>query len=133
MILLAEASNEFVGQWVLVAATVISILVALATIASYFATRSEVNDLKMRMHNLDLLIEKIRSDGSQRGKDLHDRIDPLDSGIGRIQGQLEAFNSSFEKFTRIVEATSRARDEQISAFTRALETFATVITRKDLR
>jgi len=126
-VILADASSAFLGQWILVAATVITLLVGLGTIASYFATRGEVTDLKLRMQNMDALVEKVRADGSQRGKDLHNRIDPLELGMGRIEGQLSAFNLTFEKFTRIIESTSHARDEQIRAFTSALETFASII------
>ena len=133
--ILAEASNAFVGEWVYGAAAIIGLLIA---VGSYFATRREVDDLKEELgslrNELRELLDKMdkaetRLDRSNEARisGLHNRVNPLEVKVAHADGQMEAFAESFEKFTRIIEATSRQRDDQINAFTRALETFASVL------
>ena len=49
--------------------------------------------------------------GEGRAKDLHDRINPITENTAMIKGQMEAFTSSFQNFTRIL-CESMARSSQ---------------------
>ncbi len=62
---------------------------------------------------------------------MHNRLNPLEITIANLQGQMTAFTTSFDKFTRIIEATSRAREDQTAAFIQALNTFAQVCADKE--
>jgi uncharacterized DUF497 family protein len=107
----AEASNSFTGQWFLVAIAALGGLVGVAGLFQMFATSREVVKLEERL------------DRAEEGRS------QVIAEVGEIKGQLIAFNDTFEKFTRIIEATSSSRDETITTFTRALETFARVVDR----
>jgi uncharacterized DUF497 family protein len=109
--MLAEASNSFTGQWFLVAIAALGGLVGVAGLFQMFATSREVVKLEERL------------DRAEEGRN------QVIAEVGEIKGQLIAFNDTFEKFTRIIEATSSSRDETITTFTRALETFARVVDR----
>lgn len=109
--ILAEATNNFTGQWLYVALAVIGGLVGIAGLFQMFATSREVTKLEERL------------DKAEEGRN------QVIAEVGEIKGQLIAFNDTFDKFTRIIEATSSSRDETITTFTRALETFARVVDR----
>jgi len=109
--IIAEANNAFAGQWLYVALAVIGGLVGIAGLFQMFATSREVTKLEERL------------DKAEQGRN------QVIAEVGEIKGQLVAFNDTFEKFTRIIESTSSSRDETLTTFTRALETFATVVER----
>jgi len=133
--MLAEASNAFTGEWIYAAAAIIGLIIA---VGSYFATRREVDELKKQfsetnkelralLDRLDASETRLDRSNESRISGLHNRLNPLEVKVAHSDGQMEAFAESFEKFTRIIEATSRQRDDQVRAFTDALTTFATVL------
>lgn len=124
-----------VGSWVLIAVAVVPGLIA---IASYFATRREVDKLETRFdvsdHQREELRElitenQIRLDRADEARisAVHNRINPLEQSVARFDGQVEALMQSFEKHTRVIEATGKANTETVGAFTRTLETFIRVV------
>lgn len=139
--LLAEATNDFTGQWFYVAFAAIGGAVGIVGIISFFATRREVDEIKQRLDKQDSateLMSKSIEDGYRRIdrsdeariSGIHIRLNPLETRAAKMEGQLEAFTMTFEKFTRIIEANGRADREQTSAFIQALNTFATVLADK---
>jgi NAD/NADP transhydrogenase beta subunit len=127
--ILADASNEFTGQWVIVAIAVVGAIGIILAIAAYFATSRELSGVVQSIDNLTGTLADQNKINEERASELHARINPLEAEVGRLQGSSEAFDKSFEKFTRIIEATSRGSNETIAAFTRSLDTFANVVER----
>ena len=127
--ILAEASNEFMGQWVFVAIAVIGGIGIILGIAAYFATAREVSTVTTSLDELTKALAKQNELNEARALEIHLRINPLEAKVGELKGQADAFDKSFEKFTRVIEATSRASNETINAFTRSLDTFASVVER----
>jgi len=86
MILLAESlssgpTNNEIGLFVVCAAVVIGLVGALMSVAGYFATRREVDDLKERVTVIENLLEK-------RTEKLHRRINRLLAGQMLIAGKV---------------------------------------------
>ncbi len=67
----------------------LGVLVGLVSIASYFAARNEVIDLKERVYRMEQLVEKMRTEGSERGKALHGRVDRVNALLNRIAGRMQ--------------------------------------------
>lgn len=109
----AEASNSFTGQWFLIALAAVGGLAGVAGLFQMFATSREVAKLEERL------------DRAEEGRNT------VIAEVGEVKGQLIAFNETFERFTRIIETTSTSRDETLTTFTRALETFAAVVDRNN--
>ena len=72
---------DAIGIFVLCAGVVIGLIVSLVSIASYFATRREVDDLKDRVVIIENLLEK-------RTEKLHRRINRLLAGQMLIAGKV---------------------------------------------
>lgn len=79
--MLAEATNGDLGLFVVCAAIIIGLVGALMSVASYFATRREVDDLKERVLAVEELMEA-------RTEKLHKRINRLLAGQMLIAGQV---------------------------------------------
>lgn len=79
--ILAEATNEQIGVLVFGLAALLGLVATMISIASYFATRREVEDLKTRVNNLEDNLDKKTSK-------LHTRINRLLAGQMMIAGQL---------------------------------------------
>jgi hypothetical protein len=77
---LAPASDAL-GIFVLCAAVIVGLAASLISIASYFATRREVDDLKDRVVIIENLLEK-------RTEKLHRRINRLLAGQMLIAGKV---------------------------------------------
>ena len=75
------ATNNEIGLFVVCAAVVFGLVGALVSVASYFATRREVDDLKDRVATIEDLMEK-------RTEKLHKRINRLLAGQMLIAGQV---------------------------------------------
>ncbi len=118
--LLAEASNEFTGQWILVGIAVLGAIGILLAILAYFATRRDVDELSVDIRTLTTTLARQNEINEKRSAVLHDRLNVLDVDVGELKGSTRAFENSFEKFTRIIESTSRANQETIKAFTQSL-------------
>jgi len=127
--MLAEATNEFAGQWIFIGMAVLGTIGVALAILAYFATRRDVDTLSDNITTLTNGITHLNEIGEARISSIHDRLNPLETQIGRLQGASDSFEKSFEKFTRIIEANAHARDETISAFTRSLDTFANIVDR----
>lgn len=127
--LFADASNEFTGQWLMVAIAVIGGIGILLAIAAYFATSRELETVTNNISDLNDSIKRLNEVNEQRAAEIHNRLNPLELKVGTLQGATDSFEKSFEKFTRIIEATSRANNDTITAFTRSLDTFANVVER----
>ena len=125
--MIADASNEFAGQWVYVATAVIGALGIILGIGAYFATSREVQKLSEDMADINKMLQRQNEVGEERAKELHERVNPLEGTVGRLEGRTEAFEMAFEKFTRIIQSTSTQNNETITAFTRSLDTFARIL------
>lgn len=117
---------------------VATVLLMLVGVIAYFATHRDVEriekqmavadgDRKQILDKLDSAETRLDRSNESRMSAIHSRINPLEQQVAHNSGQMDAFTDSFEKFTRIIESTSRQRDDQINAFTKALETFARVL------
>ena len=126
---LADASNEFTGQWVVVAIAVVGGVGVILAIAAYFATSRELTTVVNSIDTLTKTLAQNNKDNEDRASEIHGRLNPLAERIGHVEGRAQAFEMAFEKFTRVIEATSRGSNETIIAFTRSLDTFATVVDR----
>lgn len=125
--MLADATNEFMGQWVVVAIAVIGAIGIILAIAAYFATSRELGSVVSSLDSLTKTLADQNRENEKRAKEIHDRINPLCERVSNTEGKIDAFEMSFEKFTRMIESNSRANNETITAFTRSLDTFARVL------
>lgn len=125
--MLADATNEFMGQWVVVAIAVIGAIGIILAIAAYFATSRELGSVVSSLDSLTKTLADQNRENEKRAKEIHDRINPLGERVSNTEGKIDAFEMSFEKFTRMIESNSRANNETITAFTRSLDTFARVL------
>ena len=98
---IAGPSNNDIGLFVVCAAVFIGLIGALISIASYFATRREVDDLKVRVTQIEELME-------ERTEKLHKRINRLLAGQMLIAGQvgvaLENHSTQMESLLRQLES-----------------------------
>jgi len=96
----ASPSNSQIGLFVVCAAILIGLVATLISIAGYFATRREVDDLKDRVGTLEDLMEK-------RTEKLHRRINRLLAGQMLIAGQvgvaLEHHRGELDSLIRQIE------------------------------
>jgi hypothetical protein len=77
----AEASNEQVGVLIFGLAAVLGLAATMISIASYFATRREVEDLKAR-------VDKIETDLDEKTSKIHKRVNRLLAGQMLIAGRM---------------------------------------------
>lgn len=66
--MIAEATNNFIGQGTLFAFMGIGAVSALVAIISFFATRNEVLDLKARVDKTETSLEQVRRDIIENGE-----------------------------------------------------------------
>lgn len=66
--MIAEASNSFIGQGTLFSVMALGGLATLISIASFFATRSEVQDLKERVAKNEVSLDQVRRDIIDNGE-----------------------------------------------------------------
>ena len=78
---LAEATNEQVGIFIFAGAVVTGFIATLISVASNFATRREVEDLKTR-------VNKIESDLDDKTAKIHKRVNRLLAGQMLIAGRV---------------------------------------------
>lgn len=136
--MLSEVNHAFTGQWLAVGILVLQGLSLLFGLLGYVATKREVDKMDMRLLEVEKEVrdlpgilaqmqQRLDNSDESRTSAVHHRLNPLEQIVARLGGQMDGVTNSFEKMTRIIEATSRQRDDQINAFTRALETFASVL------
>lgn len=89
MMILAEASNAFAGQALYITLAFIGGLGGLLAIASFFATRNEVADVKERVGKLEEKIDDSNILSETHREKLHKRINRILIGVSRIQGRLK--------------------------------------------
>lgn len=77
----AEASNEQVGTLIFGLAAVLGFAATMISIASYFATRREVEDLKER-------VGKLETDLDEKTGKIHNRVNRLLAGQMLIAGRM---------------------------------------------
>ena len=125
----ADATNEFAGQWVLIAIAVVVGIAAILGVMAYFATSRELATVVATVDELTKTIAESNRQNELRAGDIHDRLNPIAERVSKNEGTLAAFEMGFEKFTRIIESNARVNNETLNAFTRSLDTFATVVER----
>ncbi len=84
--ILAEATNEFTGAWVIVAIAVIGAIGVLLAIAAYFATSRELSSVVESIQELNQTLAKQNEINENRAKEIHNRINPLESMVGELKG-----------------------------------------------
>ena len=127
--MLAEAVTQaFMGQWYTAAFSFAGGIGSLIAVASYFASRREleefkrnnrstVEEIKHRVEKLEQaqtdMIKEISAAFKEntalqekRSTAMHNRINPLTENTAAIKGQLEAFTASFTNFTQLIKAQS---------------------------
>src|ERR1700761_2601184 len=77
----ADATNEQIGVFIFAAAVVTGFVATLISVASYFATRREVEDLKSR-------VDKLESDLDDKTAKIHKRVNRLLAGQMLIAGRV---------------------------------------------
>ena len=80
-IFLADATNEQVGIFIFAGAVVTGFVATLVSVASNFATRRELEDLKMR-------VDKIETDLDDKTAKIHKRVNRLLAGQMLIAGRV---------------------------------------------
>ena len=128
-LMLADATNEFAGQWLVIAIAVIGAIGIILAIAAYFATSRELTAVVASLDGLTRTLAKQNEKNEERAADIHSRLNPIAELVRKNEGKIEAFELSFEKFTRIIESNSRVSNDTIAAFTGSLDTFASVVER----
>lgn len=78
---LADATNEQIGIFIFAGAVVTGFVATLISVASYFATRREVEDLKTR-------VDKIETDLEDKTSKIHKRVNRLLAGQMLIAGRI---------------------------------------------
>lgn len=78
---LADATNEQIGIFIFAGAVVTGFIATLISVASNFATRREVEDLKTR-------VDKIESDLDDKTAKIHKRVNRLLAGQMLIAGRV---------------------------------------------
>jgi outer membrane murein-binding lipoprotein Lpp len=78
---LADATNEQIGVFIFAAAVVTGFVATLISVASYFATRREVEDLKAR-------VDKLENDLDDKTSKIHKRVNRLLAGQMLIAGRM---------------------------------------------
>src|SRR6185437_11041309 len=78
---LADATSEQIGIFIFAAAVVTGFIATLVSVASYFATRREVEDLKSR-------VDKLESDLEDKTAKIHKRVNRLLAGQMLIAGRV---------------------------------------------
>ena len=131
--LLAEATNEFAGQWVFIAIAVVVGIATILGVAAYFATSRELTTVVDTMDALTKTIAESNRINEERAADIHGRLNPIAELVAENKGKIAAFEMSFEKFTRVIESNARANNDTIRAFTQSLETFARVLDQNSRR
>ena len=115
-VMLAE-SGGVMPSWTVTVVMGFLVLLAigeLLAIASYFATRREMDDLKARVVKVEETTQSIRKEiqdsierqtGQQerRAVAMHMRINPLAENLSGIKGSMEAFTTGFNNFTRVMQ------------------------------
>lgn len=92
--ILLQINPSYMGQYVFATLAVMGGIGGVLAIASFFATRSEVQDLKQRQSKTEELIETLRSEASTRGHRLWRRTDRLNALLQRIAGKLDVYIES---------------------------------------
>lgn len=125
--ILAEASNEFTGQFIYAGAAIIGLLVG---IGSYFATRREVESIEKRVSGVEGKIEehyqKNQEHASARSAtifaaiekqrdQLSARIDPLIENTAALKAGQEAQTHALTRFTDVMVELVREKKSETDA------------------
>jgi hypothetical protein len=109
----AEASNEFTGAGLYMLIAVLGFISSAAGVASYFATRREMEALEKRVSSTEVTAAEIRAEikkdkedliaaGERRSFILHNRINPIIENTAGLKCSQEAFVKSFDNFTEVM-------------------------------
>jgi len=98
--MIAEATNEFAGQWVFIAIAVVVGIATILGVAAYFATSRELTTVVDTMDALTKTIAESNRINEERAADIHGRLNPIAELVAENKGKIAAFEMSFEKFTR---------------------------------
>lgn len=123
--LLAEATNEFWGQWMIVALGIIGGLGGLAAIASYFATSRELTSIEIRVTKIEDEQKEDRRNNEIHASDrsktifnkiedtrdkIENRLNPLVENTAGLKAGQEAFTTSFTNFTAVMQELIRSNN-----------------------
>jgi len=116
---------SFLAQWLVVGFAFISGIGGLLASASYFATRREVDDIKVRLVKVEDVTATIRDEmrkqkdelvysADRRASVLHNRINPIVENLAALKGSNEAFVGVFSNFTEVMRSwCARERDTTV--------------------
>lgn len=115
--ILAEVLVPATGlaQWFMIILSAVSGVGGMLAVASYFATRREVDDIKVRLVRVEDVTAAIREEmrmqkddlmhsADRRSSVLHNRINPIVENLAALKGSNEAFVGVFANFTEVMRA-----------------------------
>lgn len=116
--MLAQITNTSVGNWVLVAALIVSGFSSMGGLVAFFATRREVQSIDERVKTTEAAVVAIRAEmkddkedlianGERRSTSLHRRLDPLVENTAALKAGQEAYVHALTNFTQTVTALAK--------------------------
>jgi hypothetical protein len=102
------------ATWFMVILSVVSGVGGMLAVASYFATRREVDDIKSRLAKVEDVTSAIQErmgkqkdeimySAERRSAVLHNRINPVVENLAALKASSEAFVTVFEGFTEMMQ------------------------------
>jgi hypothetical protein len=125
MLMVGEVAPGTTATWLLVLLGILSAVSGVGgmlAVASYFATRREVDDIKTRLIKVEDATAAIREEmrrqkdeimysADRRSSVLHNRINPIVENLAALKGSNESFVKVFESFTEVMRSwCQRERD-----------------------
>jgi hypothetical protein len=113
------------ATWFMIILSAVSGVGGMLAVASYFATRREVDDIKVRLVKVEDVTTVIRDEmrkqkdelvysADRRASVLHNRINPIVENLAALKGSNEAFVGVFSNFTEVMRSwCARERDTQV--------------------
>ena len=123
--LLQAAPIPTMASWFMVIVSAVSGIGGMLAVASYFATRREVDDIKVRLIKVEDVTAAIRKEmqeqkdaivysADRRSSVLHNRINPIVENLAALKASNEAFVITFRAFTDVLRSwCARERDTKV--------------------
>jgi hypothetical protein len=103
-----------VATWFMIILSAVSGVGGMLAVASYFATRREVDDIKVRLVKVEDTTTAIRDEmrkqkddlmysADRRASVLHNRINPIVENLAALKASNEAFVKVFDNFTVVMK------------------------------
>jgi len=125
-ILAQAAPIPTLATWFMIILSAVSGVGGMLAVASYFATRREVDDIKERLVKVEDTTTAIREEmrkqkdeimysADRRSSVLHNRINPIVENLAALKASSEAFVITFKGFTEMLRGRVCPMDTETSA------------------